>query len=286
MLPPYATLHIMILPWDMPGSNYGLRQDFMTVVNATGTPHFEWSEKSAEEDAIVPAPGTYMVTASRPGYYPLTTIVTVDRGDRIDVPLDMTGRKKPTYGTVNGTVRFQDVPVEGVNVVATPENGTRTYEARTNVDGEFSMQLPNGTYKVTVSAKGFAKLSEGVQVVLGETQDLHFPMTVAQDTGDEDNPVFGLFALAIAISVLAAIVAIAITARRRAELEEEAEKSPEELSCPACGTVAQPDDEECAQCGIRFPWKSFRCPECGAVMELDAKRCPECGNETFDLHRG
>ena len=95
---PWAILVIQILPWDQPGSNYGLRQDVMTVENMPGTPTFEWSEKSAEEEVSVPAPGSYLVTATRPGYYPLSEVVTVDKGDRVTVALDMTGNKKPTYG--------------------------------------------------------------------------------------------------------------------------------------------------------------------------------------------
>jgi RNA polymerase subunit RPABC4/transcription elongation factor Spt4 len=285
--PPYATLHIIILPWEMPGSNYGLRQDVMTVVNATGTARFEWSEKSAEEDAVVPAPGTYMVTGSRPGYYPLTVVVTVDRGDRTDVDLDLTDRKKPTYGTVNGTVDFQGFPVENVTVVAEPVEGSRTYEARTGEDGNFNLQLPNGTYKVSVSASGFAKLSEGVVVELGKTAELYFPMTVAQDTGEEDDPILGLIGIIVAIAVLGAVMVIAINSRRKAEREAGAKEAlGDELSCPECGASATSDADACAECGTRFPWKSFRCPECGAVMELDSQRCPECGNETFDLHRG
>ncbi|NIP35358.1 MAG: hypothetical protein GWN18_10400, partial [Thermoplasmata archaeon] len=34
---PWATLTIQILPWDQPGSNYGLRQDVMTVESIPGT---------------------------------------------------------------------------------------------------------------------------------------------------------------------------------------------------------------------------------------------------------
>jgi hypothetical protein len=284
---PQATLQIRILPWDIPGSNYGLRQDVMTVVNATGTPFFEWQEKSAEENAIVPAPGSYMVTASRPGYYPLTVLVTVERGDRLMVDLDLTDRKKPTYGTVNGTVEHEGFPLPEVTVMAEPEDGSRTYEAVTNGTGDFSMQLPNGTYKLSVVAKGYAKLSEGVEVELGETEEVYFPMTEAQRTGDDESPLMAWLAMTTAIMVLASVVAYAVVVRRKAsEMEASLSAKAEHLECPSCGASAGPDDDRCAECGSTFPWKSFRCPDCGAVMELDAQRCPECGNQTFDLHRG
>jgi hypothetical protein len=285
--PPQATLDIRILPWDQPGSNYGLRQDVMTVVNATGTPFFEWSEKSAEEIVVVPAPGSYLVTATRPGYYPLTLLVSVERGDRKMVDLDMTDRKKPTYGTINGTVDFKGVPVANATIVAEPAEGTRTWEAVTDPLGRFSMQLPNGTYKVRVKAEGFARLSEGVVVELGETEEVHFPLSEAQETGQDENPLWSWVAALVAVGVLGVIVAMALVSGRRSAAARAArEGAKEELACPTCGATASPDADACGECGAAFPWKSFRCPDCGAVLELDATKCPECGNETFDLHRG
>jgi hypothetical protein len=285
--PPRATLEVRILPWDQPGSNYGLRQDVMTVVNASGTPYFEWSEKSAEEIVVVPAPGSYLVTATRPGYYPLTVSVSVERGDRKMVDLDMTDRKKPTYGTVNGTVDFKGVPVANATIVAEPVEGTRTWEAVTDPLGRFSMQLPNGTYKVRVKAEGFARLSEGVVVELGETEEVHFPLSEALETGQDENPLWSWVAALVAVGVLGVVVAMAVVSSRRTAAARAAREGVrDELACPACGATASPDTDACDQCGAAFPWRSFRCPDCGAVLELDATRCPECGNETFDLHRG
>ena len=284
---PWATLVVRILPWDQPGSNYGLRQDEMTVVNMTGTPPFEWSEKSAEEEVSVPAPGSYLVTGSRPGYYPISEVVTVDRGNRVTVELDMTGHKKPTYGWVNGSVEDDGYVMPFATVVAEPVNGSRNYQAVTGTEGNFSMQLPKGTYKVYVEAEGYAKLSEGVEVVLGEVVDLHFPMTVAQDTGDNGNPIVFWSVLIAVMAILGSVIAYAMVTRRRTAVEEaERAAQKEELRCPSCDEVAPPDADVCASCGAAFPWKSFRCPDCGAVMGLDESRCPECGNQTFDLHRG
>ncbi len=285
--PPLAFLYIRILPWDQPGSNYGLRQDVMTIVNASGTPPFQWSEKSSEEEAAVPAPGAYLVTATRPGYYPLSVAVTVERGDRLTVDLDLSDRKKPTFGTVNGTVVHNGQPLANATVVAEPEEGTRTYNAITDEGGLFILQLPNGTYNIIVKAEGYATLSEGVLVDLGVTRDMHFPMSIAQETGDEGDPMLAWLALGAAVAALAGVMAFAISSSRRTALAKaEAEARDEELACPACGATAPADADRCAHCDAPFPWKSFRCPDCGAVMELDATRCPECGNQTFDLHRG
>jgi hypothetical protein len=285
--PPRATLHVVLLPWSQMGTNYGLRMDYIHVDNASGTPFFEFSEKTSEADVTVPAPGTYQVTGTRPGYYPVTVTVSVDRGDRLDVDLDMSQNKIPTLGTVNGTVEHRGEPLANVTVVAEPEEGSRTYQAVTDAEGGFSMDLPDDNYSIRVELEGYARLSQGVNVDVGETEELYFPMSVAKETGDEGSPLLPFLVAAIIVVVLAVIIGYAYVTSRRNAAAEEAERSrTEELRCPDCDAVAPADGDRCSECGTVFPWKSFRCPDCGAVMGLDAKRCPECGNETFDLHGG
>ena len=283
--PPRATLHILLLPWDRPGSNYGLRQDEIFVVNASGTPFFDFSDKESEVDVIVPAPGTYQVTGTRPGYYPIVTMVPVDRGERKDVELDISPLKKPTLGTVNGTVEHRGEPLANVTVVAEPVEGSRTYQAVTDAEGRFSLDLPDDNYSIRVELEGYSKLSQGVDVDVGETRDLSFAMSVAQDTGDETSTILPFVVIAGIFVILAVILALAVvTSRRTAAKEAEEKARTDELRCPSCDAAASAEVDRCAECGTMFPWKSFRCPDCGAVMELDATRCPECGNQTFDLH--
>ncbi len=285
--PPQATLHIKLLPWDQPGSNYGLRQDEIFVVNASGTPYFEFSDKESEVTVIVPAPGTYQVTGTRPGYYPMVEMVTVDRGERKEVELDTSPFKKPTLGTVNGTVEHRGEPLANVTIVAEPEEGSRTYQAVTDAEGTFSMDLPDDNYSIRVELEGYSRLSQGVDVDIGETRELYFPMSVAQDTGEQASSVLPLLVVAAIIVMLAVIVAFAVVTSRRTAAAKAAELSrADELRCPSCDALASADSDRCAECGKMFPWKSFRCPDCGAVMEMDATRCPECGNQTFDLHGG
>ena len=287
--PPRATLHIVLLPWNPLGSNYGLRQDEITVINASGTPSFEWSDTESEADVNVPAPGSYQVIGTRPGYYPATVMIDVVRGDRIDVDVDFTGLKKPTYGVVNGTVEHRTVPLANVTVVAEPEEGelTRSYQAVTDSDGHFSMDLPEGNFSIRVQLEGYSKLSQGLEVDVGKDYELYFPMSVAQETGGDTSSYIGLLVAAVIVAVLAVIVVMALrTQRRNAAAEAEKAARKDELRCPSCDALAPKDTDSCAECGTTFPWKSFRCPDCGAVMELDATRCPECGNQTFDLHRG
>jgi RNA polymerase subunit RPABC4/transcription elongation factor Spt4 len=287
--PPRATLHIILLPWNPLGSNYGLRQDEITVINASGTPSFEWSDSESEYDVIVPAPGTYQVIGTRPGYYPARVMVDVVRGDRIDVDVDFTGLKKPTYGVVNGTVEHRTVPLANATIVAEPDDDevTRTYQAVTDSDGHFSLDLPKGNFSIRVRMDGYSKLSQGVEVDVGKDYELYFPMSVAQETGSQSNSYVSLLVAAVIVAVLAVIVVMALRTQR-SNAADEAEKAArkDELRCPSCDAVAPKDTDSCAECGTTFPWKSFRCPDCGAVMELDATRCPECGNQTFDLHRG
>ncbi len=285
--PPYATLHVRILPWGLPGSNYGLRQDMVEVVSAPGTPDFAFSEKDQEVEVTVPAPGTYMVTGSRPGYYDLTVEVTVAKGERRAVDIDLSDRKKPTYGEVTGVVSFEGFAMVNVQVVAEPEDGDRTWSAITNGTGGYTLQLPPGNYTVFVDTEGYAKISEGVAVEVGESYPVDIPLSIAQGTGDDGGSVVGWLVLAVTLAVLVLIAGWGVTLQRRAAAAARAERAEvDTLRCPSCGAEAPPDANSCPECEAAFPWRSFRCPECGAVMELDAKKCAECGNETFDLHRG
>jgi ribosomal protein L40E len=284
---PYAILKVRILPWDIPGSNYGLRQDKVEVASAPGTPDFSFTEKDQEVEVTVHAPGTYMVTGSRPGYYDLTLEVTVGKGETRVVDIDLSDRKKPTYGEVNGVVSYDGFAMPNVQVVAEPEDGDRTWSAITNGTGGYTLQLPSGNYTIYVDAKGYAKISEGVAVEVGGSYPVDLPLSIAQGTGDETMSVVGWLVLGVTLAVLVFIAGWGITLQRRAAAEARAERAEiDTLRCPSCGAEAPPDANSCPGCETAFPWRSFRCPECGAVMELDAKKCSECGNQTFDLHRG
>jgi predicted amidophosphoribosyltransferase len=52
--------------------------------------------------------------------------------------------------------------------------------------------------------------------------------------------------------------------------------SEEEVRCPECGAVMDPDDTICPQCGAEF---GYYCPVCDEEVPADATICPHCGAE-------
>jgi len=286
MQPPSAVLHIAILPAELPGA-YGLRQDNIYVTNASGTPAFERHENAQAVDITVPAPGSYSVRGTRPGYYELTVAVTVKRGDSIDVPIDLSGRRKPTYGVIAGNVTHDGVALPNATVTAVPDDGGRTYGATTGPIGGYVLQVPPGNYSVRADKEGYARISRAARVEAGGTYPVDISLPVAEETGGLLGSTLALVVLAVAVLALGAVAAFALLVQRRARAAREAGRARDAtLECPSCGASAPEDADACPSCGAAFPWRSFRCPECGTPLPLDAKRCTECGNTRFDLHRG
>lgn len=288
-LPPMATLRVAVFPVQggQQYGNYGLRMDYIYVWNATGTLPFSWSDRVSESDVVVPAPGTYHVKGTRPGYYDLTVTVTVAKGDVLDVVLDLTDLKKPTYGVVEGVVSHEGLPLPNVTVTAVPDDGSEPFWATTNDTGGYVLQLPPGNYSVQAEAEGFARSSRAARVEVGGTYAVDIALSEAQDTGALGGSPLTWALIAASVVALGAIAAWAGVRQRRARaaLAAEAEAA-RTLECPSCGAAAPQDADRCPSCDTVFPWRSFRCPSCGAQLALDAKRCNECGNERFDLHRG
>jgi len=286
LYPPSAVLHIDILPFAQPGET-GLREDYIEVTNASGTPVFHYRERVSTADLTVPAPGGYLVKATRPGYYDGTVEVSVRRGDDLKVTVDLTDLKKPTHGTLGGEVTHGGMGIRNATVTAKANEGGHSYEAKTDPTGGYTLEVPPGNYSVKAVAEGYATVTRAARVVAGKatTLGIELPLEVEQEgLGGSALAWAGLIA---AIAVLGAVAAYAAVTHRRARMAKDAEKvAAATLECPACGAAAPEDADACPGCGAHFPWRSFRCPECGSPLPLDATRCTECGNTRFDLHRG
>ena len=60
-----------------------------------------------------------------------------------------------------------------------------------------------------------------------------------------------------------------------ADLPQDSELD-EEMHCPECGAVMDPDDTTCPKCWAQF---GFYCPECDEEIPADATICHHCGAE-------
>jgi hypothetical protein len=286
LYPPSAVLRIDILPYAQPGET-GLREDYIEVTNATGTPGFHYRERVSTAAVTVPAPGGYVVKATRPGYYDGTVEVSVRRGDDRSVTVDLTDLRRPTHGVISGTVRHGTVGLSNATVTAQATDGGHSYEARTDLAGNYTLEVPPGNYSVRADAEGYARVTRATSVQAGRASTLDIALPLEVEQGGLGGTALAWAGLVAAIVVLGAVAAYAALTSRRARRAKGAEKAAATtLECPACGAAAPSDADVCPGCGARFPWRSFRCPECGSPLPLDATRCAECGNTRFDLHRG
>jgi hypothetical protein len=83
--------------------------------------------------------------------------------------------------TVRGVVHDpQHRPVAGAEVTLQASDSDFVLHARTSTEGEFQLtQAPIGVYTLTISANGFATVSEPLSVVSGTNPLLHIPLEVA-----------------------------------------------------------------------------------------------------------
>ncbi len=89
-------------------------------------------------------------------------------------------------GSISGTVKDRsEASVAGAKIVATNVETNLTHESVSGADGSFSiLALPVGTYKLTVTAKGFRPLTE-TDVVVKVNDKLHFDLTLDIGTATE-----------------------------------------------------------------------------------------------------
>lgn len=133
-------------------------------------------------DAL-PAPATYEITVTAPGYAPVVTTEAVEAGDqRTANPI----RLPAAPGGIDGLVFDRDgTALGGVEVVA--QRGDDTQSTTTPTSGEIGSfvftDLPTpGTYLLTFTAEGFASETQGVRLEAGQTLE-GLTVTLAPATG-------------------------------------------------------------------------------------------------------
>jgi protocatechuate 3,4-dioxygenase beta subunit len=108
------------------------------------------------------ATGTYEVTADAEGYRAATETVTVADGERRSVDF----RLSPAVGTISGTVRGPQGPIQQATVEIVASDTGETVETRvTDDDGNFVYSvLAEQTYEVRANKTGYSPSSEEVFV--------------------------------------------------------------------------------------------------------------------------
>jgi outer membrane cobalamin receptor len=95
-------------------------------------------------------------------------------------PLSSTGAQNKSNGTITGTITDpRGALISGADVNATEASrAAGAVHAVTGNDGSFSLAVPPGRYRVTISRDSFATIEQEVAVASGETRDLDVHMTL------------------------------------------------------------------------------------------------------------
>jgi hypothetical protein len=168
-------------------------------VTVTANGYSDVTDALGQYDIANVPEGTYVVTASKNGYETSTSQnVNVIRTQTTIMNFTLT--QLPTNGYIAGSVLDASTgnPIEGATVRA------GDYSASTNATGNYSIELPAGTYTVEVSIDGYEDSSKsGVSVTAGAITPLDFELTMIQ----QPNIAPYVIAAAVAVIVVAALVA-------------------------------------------------------------------------------
>lgn len=120
--------------------------------------------------------GSYAITATAPGYQPDTVNLTVNGTTVTGLDFGLIPAGLSTF-TTDGSVMSgtNGTPIENATIFFT--NGPATISVETNSTGGYAVDLPNGTYNVTVVASGYVSSLSEVSVKGSTAADLNFTLT-------------------------------------------------------------------------------------------------------------
>ncbi|MFI0422762.1 S8 family serine peptidase [Spongiactinospora sp. 9N601] len=119
-------------------------------------------------------PGTYQVGASRFGYSPATTSVTIVAGQTTTADLALTVRP---HGLVSGTISVAGVPEKGATVKVP---GT-TAEAVTDAAGHYQLGLPHGSYRLEIAGSTRCSGTAGEQITVAGSVTKNVDLQLRRD---------------------------------------------------------------------------------------------------------
>jgi acid phosphatase len=175
-----ATLNFQLnpLPTNVPGTILGRVTNISTGGAVSGaTVSFSGGSATSDSSGNYTfsgvTPGTYSVTASHTGFFPVTHAAVLGSGATVTLNFAMA-----TGGKIAGTVtNSSGAAISGAAVTLTGGSINTTVNTTTNSSGAYNSNwMPVGSYTVTVSASGHAIQSKTATANTGATTTLNFTL--------------------------------------------------------------------------------------------------------------
>ncbi len=129
--------------------------------------------------SIQARPGICVVTAGADGYRPVSSTVVLEEGRSAALDFRLQAAGPPT-GTVTGMV-FDSETGAPISAQVTAEGAGVTVSA--DSDGRFVMDLPQGTWTLSVQSQGHGRGTVQVQIAAGGSTSTSVTLTRALETG-------------------------------------------------------------------------------------------------------
>ncbi len=175
-----ATVNFQLnpLPTNVPGTIKGRVTNISTGGGVSGaTVSFSGGSTTSDSSGNYTfsgvTPGTYSVTASHTGFFPVTHAAVLGSGATVTLNFAMA-----TGGKIAGTVtNSSGAAISGAAVTLTGGSINTTVNTTTNSSGAYNSNwMPVGSYTVTVSASGHATQSKTATANTGATTTLNFTL--------------------------------------------------------------------------------------------------------------
>jgi phosphatidylinositol-3-phosphatase len=173
-----STLDFQLSPASTPGTITGRVTNITTGGAVSGaTVSFSGGSTTADSSGNYTftnvTPGTYNVTATHTGYFPVTKAATVASGAAVTVNFALA-----TGGKIAGTVtNASGAAIAGASVTVKGGSISTTVNLTTNSSGGYNSNwIPVGSYTVTVTASGHAAQSKTATANTGATTTLNFTL--------------------------------------------------------------------------------------------------------------
>jgi len=210
------------------------------------------SSTSGAFNLTMPA-GFYDLTCSKSGYLPNSIPIAVVAGQELAADCRLDPIPPELMALLRGRVVESGTaqPIEGASVTASGVGSTLT-----DASGNYDLQVPAGTYQITVTKDGFTDAVRTVTVAAQETRVLDFELE--REGGSTQTPPSDILTWVMAVAVLLVLgLLVAAYLRRGREPRTPALESPTPIPtplCPFCGNEVEVGTARCPKCGGTMTW--------------------------------